>query len=242
MVEVIGHRGARGFAPENTIAGFQRACKLGCKAVELDVHLTSDGQLAVIHDSLIDRTTDGRGAVLSFTMEELKDFDAGQGEKIPSLREVFEIFKDESLEFQIELKGPYTEEAAPELTKEFGMVERVTFTSFYHRRVKLVKEKLPGAAGGILVSCNPISPLKLLESACADNLHVDRERIDSALVQEVHLGKKRIIAYGGIVDVPVIERLIELGVDGMSTDRPDLVLQCLEMRSPPSGLSACRKS
>ena len=88
MFEVTGHRGARALSPENTLAGFLLAADLGCDNVELDVHLTKDGDLAVIHDETIDRATNGSGPVSSYTMAELKQFHAGEGERIPSLREV----------------------------------------------------------------------------------------------------------------------------------------------------------
>ncbi|MBA7694245.1 Glycerophosphodiester phosphodiesterase, cytoplasmic [subsurface metagenome] len=230
MIEVTGHRGARALFPENTLTGFRRALELGCHAVELDVQLTRDGKLAVIHDKLIDRTTNGTGPVASYTMEELKRFDAGQGESIPCLVEVIDLLKDSDIRIQIELKGERTEEAAPDLVKKMGMEQRVAFASFFHQRVQTAKKKLPGATTGLLITCNPINPLGLLESAGADNLHANQERIDDRLVKAVHEAGRKIIAWGKIVDIPVIDRLIDLGVDVIGSDRPDLVFERLRAK------------
>ena len=91
MVKIMGHRGAPAEEPENTLRSFRRALDLGVAAVELDVQLTRDGRLAVIHDETLDRTTNGRGLVKDFTLAELQKLDAGQGEPIPALEEVLEL-------------------------------------------------------------------------------------------------------------------------------------------------------
>ena len=91
MAKIMGHRGAPADEPENTLGSFARALAVGVAAVELDVQLTKDGRLAVIHDETLDRTTNGRGPVRDFTLAELKKLDAGRGEPVPSLEEVFDL-------------------------------------------------------------------------------------------------------------------------------------------------------
>ena len=213
--------------PENTLAAFSTALELGCHAVELDVRRTRDGALAVIHDANIDRTTNGTGPVLSYTMSELKSFDAGQGEKIPGLEEVFELLCASDMKIQIELKGPDTEEPAAAMVKRFDLSERVTFTSFFHRRVLRVKEIQPAARTGILITCNPVNPLEMLRVTGADNLHVNHARIDAQLVQTIHRAERRIVAWGNIVEVQDVDRLVAVGVDAIGSDRPDIVLKRL---------------
>lgn len=230
MIKVTGHRGARDLFPENTLKGFIYAKEIGCDRIELDVHLTKDKRLAVIHDADLSRTTNGNGAVADFTFEELQVFDAGGGEHIPSLEEVFELLKDDAIRIQIELKGPGTEKYVPELVAKWNFTERVIFTSFFHHRVKLAKELLPGAEAGILIACNPIDPEGLLKSAGADALHVNYSRIDQKLVNDLHSMNKIIVAWGLIVEIPIIEDLIDLGVDIIGSDRPDMVLACLRNR------------
>src|SRR6185312_2950197 len=87
-VWVVGHRGAMGYCPENTLASFQRGLELGADWIELDVHLSRDGALIVIHDETLERTTDGHGLVRDHTLAELKQLDAGDGQRIPTLSEV----------------------------------------------------------------------------------------------------------------------------------------------------------
>jgi len=229
MIEVTGHRGVKGLAPENTLSGFRKAVEIGCHGVELDVRLTSDGQLAVIHDATLERTTNGKGAVIDCTMAELNTLNAGYGQTIPTLAEVFKLLKGSPINIQIELKGPNTEEPAAELVREWGFEERVTFTSFFHHRVLRIKNKYPEVTTGILVSCNPVRPLDLLQSAEADNLHVNHSRIDSILVENMQLTAGKLIAWGNIVETGVIERLIKLKVDTIGSDRPDLVLERLKV-------------
>jgi len=235
-IMAIGHRGAKGICPENTRAAFLKAVELGCDAVELDVQLTADGGLVVIHDATLDRTTDGRGPVAARTLEDLRRLDAGGGERIPTLDEVLELLSGGPVRIQIELKGPDTQTAAARIVRERGMGGRVTFTSFHHRRVLEAGRLCPGATRGLLVTCSPIDPVALLATADADNLHVNHERIDGDLVRLVHGGGKRIMAWGNIVAPEVMDRLVALGVDGIGSDRPDLLLERLG-RLPQSAQS-----
>ena len=92
----VGHRGARAYEPENTLRSFRKALELGVNAVELDVRRTKDGELVVIHDDKVDRTTNGRGLVNELTLEEIEKLDAGKGEKIPTLEEALEFLDKKS--------------------------------------------------------------------------------------------------------------------------------------------------
>ena len=115
MAKIMGHRGAPADEPENTLRSFSRALAVGVAAVELDVQLTKDGRLAVIHDETLDRTTNGRGPVRDFTLAELKKLDAGRGEPVPSLEEVFDLVQGKA-HLVVELKQP---EAAAALLRLF---------------------------------------------------------------------------------------------------------------------------
>lgn len=98
MVLRIGHRGAAGYEPENTLRSFKTALRLGAEMTELDVHICGTGELVVIHDESVDRTTDGSGFVRDMTLDELKSLDAGKGEKIPTLNEVFSTLRGQICE------------------------------------------------------------------------------------------------------------------------------------------------
>ncbi|MDW6064895.1 glycerophosphodiester phosphodiesterase family protein [Streptomyces sp. FXJ1.4098] len=100
---VYGHRGARADEPENTLRSFRRAHRVGAEGVELDVRVSRDGHLVVIHDATVDRTTDGTGEVAALSLAELRELDAGQGERIPTLREALDAFPGL---VQVEIKAP----------------------------------------------------------------------------------------------------------------------------------------
>lgn len=149
-VKIFAHRGASGYAPENTLAAFRLAEEQGSDGVELDVQLTKDGEVVVIHDETIDRTSTGKGYVRDYTLEELKKFsfhnhmEKYKGVKIPTLREVLELVKPGKMEVNIELKTgifwyPDIEEKTMKIVKEAGMEDRVIYSSFNHYSVQKVR-------------------------------------------------------------------------------------------------------
>lgn len=114
----IGHRGASGYEPENTLISFQKAIDLNADGIELDVHSSSDGELVVIHDETIDRTTNGKGAVNEFTLKELKKFHSSKNQEIPTLIEVFDLVHRRCF-INIELKGIGTAKPVNELINQY---------------------------------------------------------------------------------------------------------------------------
>jgi len=229
MIQVTGHRGARELAPENTLAGFALAWELGCHAVELDVHLTHDDKLAVIHDSTVDRTTDGAGPVSSLKLDDLRQYDAGNGQHIPSLEDVLEFLQPSPLLIQIELKGSGTEKHAPGVVRKMGLLpNRVRFTSFFHRRLLEAKRLFPAVQTGVLTDTNPVDPIHMLRSARADTFHIKHPRLDEWLVNQIHGFGHRIVAMGKILDETTVDHLIGLRVDVIGSDRPDMVIRRLK--------------
>src|ERR1700704_2677024 len=156
-----GHRGNPDEFPENTLASFRSAIELGVDVIELDVHRSEDGGLPVIHDHLLDRTTDGSGLVRDHTMAELKRFDAGswkdpkfKGERIPSLDEVLAGAQGK-VGVAIEIKNlplPYSgiEKAVVRAVKDAGMVHEVVVISFDHRSIQRIAEINPEILTGVL--------------------------------------------------------------------------------------------
>lgn len=235
MIKVTGHRGAKDLFPENTLKGFKLARDLGCDCIELDIRSTKDNKLIVFHDSELDRTTNGKGPVDLFTLKELKPFDAGNGEKIPTLEEVFNLFKDSDIRIQIELKGPETEKYVLPLVKEWKMEKKITFTSFFHHRVLYIKKQAPEITAGILIACNPVDPIAMMEAAQADNLHINYKRVTTELIDTIHAAKKKIVVWGNIDDVSDIEQMIAMKVDYIGSNRPDIVLEQLRLKKYISG-------
>jgi len=228
---VVGHRGAGTLLPENTLDSFLLAHELGCPCIELDVHLTSDNCLAVIHDPVLESTTDGSGPINNYTMKALKNFNAGGGRKVPVLSEVFEALNNTDMQFQIELKGAGTENFVPQLVKNFGLAERVKYTSFFHERVQKALQN-NHSRGGLLMCSVPIDPVGLLDQAGADTLHLIHHNISLEIVEQLHRNRKSIFAWGKVIDEDVFRKLIEWNVDGATSDRPDLFLDYIKSKKP----------
>ena len=147
---VWAHRGASGYAPENTLVAFQKAIDLKADGIELDVQMTKDGQLVIIHDETVDRVSDARGWVKDYTYEELKKLNVNKkfpeyGKvRIPTLKEVYLLVKDTELIVNVELKNGIVfyeniEEKVLELTKEMGLQDRIVYSSFNHYSVMKLK-------------------------------------------------------------------------------------------------------
>ncbi len=159
---VLGHRGSSKRAPENTLPAFRQALEDGANGIELDVHLCQDGEIVVMHDSRVNRTTNGRGRLASLKLEEIRRLDAGSwfssafaGTKVPVLAEVFSAFGSQIV-YDIELKnlgkpGPGLEEQVIRLVRAFGLEQQVLFTSFNPAAVKKCQALLPEAPAGLLM-------------------------------------------------------------------------------------------
>lgn len=224
----VGHRGAAGLEPENTVRGFRRAIELGVDWVECDVHLTRDGRLAVIHDESVDRTTDGHGPVSAFTLDELKRLDAGMGERIPSLEEVLETVRGH-VRVLVELKGAGVEAAAVAIVSAAGMADDVTFTSFHLDRILRVRQIAPSQSTGAIFGDPPPDACARAATAGARSLGINHRFLSPILVQEARDRRLPLRAWNPDTE-PEIEAMVDLGVDGIGSNRPDLLLAVLRRR------------
>lgn len=163
MTKVFAHRGASGYAPENTLPAFALAEEQGADGVELDVQLTRDGQVVVIHDEKINRTSDGEGFVRDYTLEELKAFsfhaqmEEYRGVKIPTLEEVLKTLKPGKMQVNIELKTgifwyPEIEKKTIDIVRRMGMENRVIYSSFNHYSIQEILKLNPLAETAYLFS------------------------------------------------------------------------------------------
>ena len=161
MSLVLAHRGASGHAPENTLEAFRLAMEMGADGFELDVHVSKDGELIVIHDENVKRTTNGEGLIKDMTLAEIKALDACKGmeayrgAQIPTLAEVYELVKDTNHIINVEIKTdnyfyPEIEEKCLALTKEMGMEDRVIYSSFNHYSLVKLHQLKPDAKLGML--------------------------------------------------------------------------------------------
>lgn len=161
MCKIFAHRGYSGKYPENTMIAFKKALECGVDGIELDIQLTKDGEVVIIHDETIDRTTTGKGFVVDYTYEELERFDASFKfkdlgfNKIPTLREYFQLVKDYDIVTNVELKTGINEylgieEKVWELIKEYNLEEKVIISSFNHFSVMRMKKIAPQLKYGFL--------------------------------------------------------------------------------------------
>jgi len=220
-VSVVAHRGASAYEPENTLRSVKRALEMGADMVEVDVHTSRDGHIVVIHDAKVERTTNGKGYVKDLTLKELRNLDAGLGEKIPTLEEIVELMRGKA-QLVIEIKVPRTEEKVLGIIKEGGLRNNVLIASFYHPTVKHVKELDSNIKTGIIISSRPVKPAQLVLNANSDVLFPRYVYVDKEMVREVH--KNDLAVYPWTIDDPdEMRSLIEMDVDGIVTNRPDVL-------------------
>ncbi len=236
LFEVIGHRGAGTLEDENTLESFKKASEIGCTRIELDIHISSDGHAVIIHDSFLDKTTNGTGLVQDLTLSTIKKFVTKSGYQVPELSELFTLFKGKNINFQIELKGKDSEKVVPGIVTAFGLEQNVRYTSFIHTRVKTAMEETPGAEGGLLMCSAVIDPYALLQEAGAQCLHLNKRLITAGLVEKIHKKGCKVIAWDHIIKANDFLDLVSSGVDGATTDRPDLFLRFL-MRNQAGSLN-----
>ncbi len=194
---VLGHRGAMGHAPENTMVSFAKGLELGADMLELDIHVSRDGELMVMHDGEIARTTDGKGHIKDMTVAEIKKLDAGskfdarfRGERVPRLIEVLDWAKTR-IQLVIEIKGdplptPGIEEKLIKLLREYQMLDQVMVISFHHPAVKRVKEQEPSVMTGILYTGMLVDPVAAAHAARADSIRPSFSYWTPELVERVH--------------------------------------------------------
>ena len=233
----IAHRGFSGNYPENTLLAFQKGMEAGADGFELDIHLTKDGEMVVIHDETIDRTTNGTGFIKDYTYEELQPFDASAGfagkygiNRIPTLRQYFELIQGNGKITNIELKNSIIwydgmEEKAIALVKEFGMEDQVIFSSFNHCSMEKCKRLAPEIPCGLLVDSWLIRPGEYTKSRGMEYYHPHYLSLDPATVEEIHSHGIGIHTWT-VNEEKDIRRMLDLGVHAIITNYPDRVNAC----------------
>jgi glycerophosphoryl diester phosphodiesterase len=221
-MKVFAHRGASGNFPENTLSAIQGALVSQADGIEIDIQSCKD-DFVVLHDIWLDRTTSGGGKVSDYTAAELAQFDAGQGEAIPSLQQVFDLVGTR-LEINLELKTvpnieSFVDLILRNLNDQTIRIEQLLISSFNHPLLKRVKELLPAARIGALTASIPLEYAKFAQDLNAFSLHVDREFINTDFVNDAKQRGLKVYAY--TVDKQKdIEHLKSLGVDGIFSNYP----------------------
>jgi glycerophosphoryl diester phosphodiesterase len=235
---IFAHRGASAHAPENTIASFELAVAQGADAIELDVKLSADGHVIVHHDPTVDRTTNGKGKVKDLTLTELKKLDAGgffsenfQGEKIPTLEEVFQAVGKRTF-INVELTNYKTPrdhlvEAVCMLIKKHHMQKRVIFSSFFASNLSKARSYLPDVPRGLLALDGVLGAWARSFGFVFGKyqaLHPYLTDMTQQEVSRVHRLNRRIHVWT-VNKEEDMRRLFSWGVDGIFTDDPQLALR-----------------
>ena len=236
---IQAHRGASAYFPENTLEAFSRAIEQGADCIELDVHLSKDGEIVVAHDARLERVSNGTGYINDHTLEELKslDFSLTFNERsgvcrIPTLSEVFSLIKPSALAVNIEVKT--TERLYPGLCEkliglahEFAMGGRVLYSSFNHYSLREIKQIDPGAKIGLLYELAMVDPWVYANYVGADAIH-PHYYVIAALPETVkHCHENGVKVNVWTVDGnEAINMMLKSGVDGIITNKPDVAIAC----------------
>jgi glycerophosphoryl diester phosphodiesterase len=222
----FGHRGACGHAPENTVLSVRKALELGADGVEVDVQF-ADGQLVVIHDDTLDRTTNGHGRLVKKSFAYLRSLDAGSGERIPTLAEIFDAVNRRAV-INVELKGAHTAAPVAALIAEYvnrrgWSYDDFLVSSFDHTRIREAKQCCPEIRIGALIMKTPRGLAKFAEVLGAWSLHASRRCVTPKLVADAHRRGLKVFVFT-INEPGEIALMKTLGVDGVFSDFPERVV------------------
>jgi glycerophosphoryl diester phosphodiesterase len=221
----IGHRGAMGHEPENTLLSIQKALSLGVDWIEIDVH-NVDNYLVVIHDRRLERTTNGTGKIGDRDFNYLRSLDAGKGQQIPTLQEVFDTVNRQAV-INIELKGFKTGKLVADLIKEY--IERgwsyqdFVVSSFNHYELNLVRQTCQQIQIGILIYGLPLNYINIAKKLQAVAVISALDFVSKKLVKTAHQNNLKILVYT-VNEPDDIEVMQQLNVDGLFTNYPERVI------------------
>ncbi|WP_329244549.1 glycerophosphodiester phosphodiesterase family protein [Streptomyces sp. NBC_01478] len=214
----IGHRGVMGLEPENTLRSFVAAEQAGLDVIELDLHLSSDGALVVMHDADVDRTTDGTGPIAERTLDELRTLDAGRGERVPVFEEVLDAVKSP---IQAEIKDLAAARALAEVMHRRNLVERVEVSSFHDEAIAEIARLVPGVRTALIAGRFGPEVVERATEAGAETVCLNIRRLTLEVVEAARKADLRII--GWVVNTQDQLRLVRaLGLDGATTDYPEI--------------------
>ena len=235
---VWAHRGASAYAPENTMEAFRLAIDMKADGIEIDVHLSKDGHIVVIHDEKIDRTSNGQGKVTDYTLEELKNFDFGykfyrqkrMGVRIPTLDELYELYSTTDLTINVEIKSadPAIIEPLHATAVKYGMVDKIYYSSFNHEQLMRMKRVYADAKVAPLYGFNMPYAWEYAKTlgVFAMHPHFDQLSLYDEYVDKCHEYGVRVNPWT-IDDPEVAKALAEKGVDAFITNVPDVIKSAL---------------
>jgi glycerophosphoryl diester phosphodiesterase len=223
-LKIIAHRGASGYAPENTLIAFRKALQMGADMVEFDVHALPSGEIVLMHDNRVNRTTNGKGYVLQHGFAELRSLDAGAGEIVPTLEEVLDLI-DRQIPVNIELKGPGTAQGVARIVKQYlshgWQSSDFLISSFNHHELAAFKRLVPEIEVAALDGNLPLGYAAFAEELQAVAVCLSHEFVTKEYILDAH--KRGMEVYVWTVDDPEeVERVCIMGADGIFTNVPDI--------------------
>ncbi|RRU74845.1 glycerophosphodiester phosphodiesterase [Stutzerimonas xanthomarina] len=237
MTLIYGHRGAKGEAPENTLVSFEQCLQHGVRRCELDLHLSRDGELMVIHDPTLKRTTGRRGKVVQHDADELVNYDAREGgpgwktlSPIPRLSELFEKCDFEHWQLEVKsasrVRAARTVMAIKELAEQHQLLDRITVTSSSREVLRALNRLAPEISRGLVAEYNWLDPLKVARQYGCSLLALKwtlctPERLEKARKQGLH------VSVWTVNEPALMRRLADFGVDSLITDYPGLAVSTL---------------
>ncbi|MGW2933480.1 glycerophosphodiester phosphodiesterase [Streptomyces sp. NPDC055722] len=214
----IGHRGVMGVEPENTLRSFVAAEHAGLDLIELDLHLSKDGALVIMHDADVDRTTDGTGPIAEKTLAELRTLDAGRGERVPVFEEVLDAVRTP---VQAEIKDVAAARALAEVMHRRDLVGRVEVSSFHDEAVAEIARLVPGVRTALIAGRYGPDVVERAVEAGAGTVCLNIRRLTLEVVEHAREADLRIIAW--VVNTLDHLRLVRaLELDGATTDYPEI--------------------
>jgi glycerophosphoryl diester phosphodiesterase len=238
---IIAHRGASGHAPENTMAAFRRAAELGARFIETDLQMTRDARFVAIHDSTVERTTNGRGAVRELTLAQLAELDAGKwfdrsffGERVPTLENILAFARESDIVLYLEIKYEAAwglhHSLAAELSGK-GDAARAVILSFDPTTLDSIRELDRTLMTGLLVEAAHPDSVKLALGVGARQFCPRADLVTPELIAEAHQADLQVVTW--TANKPdQMRRLVNAGVDGVMTDFPDRLQAVLEHLEP----------
>lgn len=207
-----------GVEPENTLRSFTAAQNAGLDLIELDLHLSKDGALVVMHDADVDRTTDGSGPIAEKTLAELRALDAGRGERVPVFEEVLDAVTSP---LQAEIKDVAAARALAEVMQRRDLVGRVEVSSFHDEAVAEITRLVPGVRTALIASRYGVDVVDRAVEVGAETVCLNIRRLSLEVVEKARKAELRII--GWVVNTQEHLRLVRaLELDGATTDYPDI--------------------
>jgi glycerophosphoryl diester phosphodiesterase len=223
---IIGHRGASGYEPENTLRSFDRAIEMGVNSIEIDVHRCASDEIVVIHDDTVDRTTDGEGSVADLVWDDLKHLDAGNGQRIPLLSQVFNLV-NKRVGINIDIKDPNAVSGVVSMIEEYiqnhgWSYNNFLISSFDHENIREVHKRNGAIPVALLFEGQILGVIETVKKTNASLAILDYFSVTKEFITDAHAKNINVFAYT-VNAKDIANELIRFGIDGIITDYPDIL-------------------